>query len=132
MNLKTFFSYQNLFQINTAYISPQEKMFLLAGGVAVLVAIVLKIAAVMAPNPVDKTFRNKLYRAFLFLGLGQMVWYFLRYENVKFFGSIFISLILCLIFIIWLVFIAGHFVKNYKSQKMEWEKNQQKAKYLPQ
>lgn len=130
MTIKDFFSYHNLFQFNTAYVSPQEKLFLIGGGVAILIAIVAKIAAVLAPSPVDKKFRSKIYRAFLFLGLSEVIWYFLRSQNVQFFGTLFMNLLLISIFLIWSGFIATSFFKNYKKEKVEWEKEQLKAKYL--
>ena len=129
--LKAFFSYQNLFQFNTAYVDPKEKLFLFAGLILVLLGIVLKIAAVLALNPVDKKYRSKFYHLFLTIGLSEMVWYWLRSENIQFFGTHFVALLVALIGIIWFVVILAKTIKNYPEEKRNWEKEQVRQKYLP-
>jgi Ca2+/Na+ antiporter len=131
MNIKQYLSYQYLFQTNTVFVSPQEKLFFLSGGILVLLAIVLKIAAVLSPNPVDQKFRNKFYRLFLTIGLAQIFWYLCRYENVLFFGTHFVALVIALIGVIWLVAILVSIFRFYRPAKEVWEKEQVKLKYLP-
>ena len=65
MNIKQYFISENLFQINTAVVSPGEKVFFMAGVVLVLLAIVTKIAGKLAPTPVDSKYRGKFYSLFL-------------------------------------------------------------------
>jgi Ca2+/Na+ antiporter len=127
MNLKDFFS----FQVNTAFVSPQEKLLLLAGGVAFLLSIIFRIAASVAPNPFDKDFRHQLYRVFMFFGVGEMLWYLFRWQNIVFFGSHFMASLIALISVVWLVWVVVVFIKNYATKKEDWEKEQQKLKYLP-
>ena len=131
MNLKSIFSYQNLFAFNTAYVSPQEKLMFLAGAVAFLLGIVLRISATLAPNPVDKKFRHNLYRVFMFFGISEIVWYLCRYENAPFFGTHFVAGLIFFISVIWLLILVWMFAKNYRSNKQEWDKEQLKLKYLP-
>ncbi len=131
MNLKSFFTSQYLFQINPAFISPTEKLFALVGAVLVLLAIVFKISSVLAPAPVDKKFRGKFFSLFLTIGLGELFWYFCRYQNIKFFGSHFMAWLIILIGLIWLGVIAVRMIKNYRKEKVAWEKEQVKSKYLP-
>jgi Ca2+/Na+ antiporter len=131
MDFKNIFTYQNLFQINSAFISPAEKLFFMAGAIGFLIAIILKIASVMAISPVDKEYRNSFYKVFSFFGLGQMFWYVLRSQNITFFGSKFIAFLIILVSIIWFVWVVVKFIKNYSVQKDTWEKEQQKQKYLP-
>jgi Ca2+/Na+ antiporter len=131
MNLKQYLSSQYLFQINSAFIAPGEKLFLVAGAVFTLLAVVLKIAAVTASNPTDAKYRNKFFGVFLFLGLSELVWYACRYQNVRFFGSRFVAWLLVLISVVWFVRILVSVFKNYRQEKSEWEKEQQKLKYLP-
>ncbi|MEK7161595.1 MAG: hypothetical protein AAB729_02800 [Patescibacteria group bacterium] len=131
MNLKSYFTSQYLFQINPAFIAPSEKLFALAGGVLVLLAIVFKISAVLAPTPVDKKFRGKFFSLFLTIGLGELFWYFCRYQNAKFFGSHFVAWLIVLIGLVWLIFILIGIFKNYSKEKQELEKETLKLKYLP-
>jgi hypothetical protein len=131
MNLKTFFTYQNLFQFNSAFISPQEKLFFFAGTILVLLAIVLKIAKSLAPNPIDVKYRQRFYQLFLWIGLLEIFWYLCRYENVQFFGTLFVASLIALIGAVWLVVILILALKGYKKEKNAWEKEQLKLKYLP-
>ena len=122
---------QSLFQINPLFINPQEKLFLFLGGALVLLAIVFKIAAVLAPSPMDKKVRNKFYGLFLTVGLLELLWYLFRWQNARFLGTPFVAWLLILIGLAWLVFILVGFFKSYKSEKGNWEKEQARLKYLP-
>lgn len=131
MNIKSFLTPQYLFQINPAFISPQEKLFFLAGAILILLSIVLKISAVLAPNPVDGKYRRKFHHLFLSVGLGEVFWYLCRYENVMFFGTRFAAFLIVLIGFIWFVAIIAGMLKNYRKEKVGWEKEQVRLKYLP-
>lgn len=131
MNLKSFFTYQHLFQFNSAFISPKEKLFFLAGGILVLLAAVLKIAAVLSPTPVDGKYRQKFYRLFLSIGICEIIWYFCRYENAQFFGTLFVALLIGLVGAIWFFALLWQFFRGYFKEKQVWEKEQVKLKYLP-
>jgi len=131
MNIKQYLTYQNLFQINTAFISPGEKLFFLASVILLLLAAALKIAAVLAPNPVDAKIRQKFYHLFLTMGIGGVIWYFCRYEDAWFFGTRFVILAWMLIGAVWFLAILASIFKNYKKEKKVWEKEQVKLKYLP-
>jgi hypothetical protein len=131
MDFKQYLTSQYLFDFNTAFVSPQEKLFFLAGIILLLLSVVLKISSVLAPNPVDGKYRLKFYHLFLTIGLGEIFWYLCRYENVKFFGSHFVALMWVLAGIVWLVAILTSAFKNYSREKVLWEKDQVKLKYLP-
>jgi len=131
MNLKQYLTPEYLFHFNTAYVSPGEKLFFLAGIILLLLAAVLKISAVLAPSPVDSKYRQKFYHLFLWTGIGEVFWYLCRYENVGFFGTHFVALLWVLIGVIWLLAILVSVVKDYKKEKVVWEKEQVRLKYLP-
>ena len=131
MNLKQVFSYQNLFEINAAFVSPQEKLFAFAGGVMVLIGIALKVASVLALNPVDKKYRSKFYHLFFTIGLLELFWYLCRYENISFFGTKFVAWLYALIGLVWFVVDIVTIIKNYKKEKEAWEKQTIRNKYLP-
>lgn len=129
--LKQFFTTQYLFNVNSAFISPKEKLFFLVGAILVLLGVVLKISSVLSPNPIDKKYRQKFYLLFLTVGLLELFWYLCRYENVRFFNTHFVAWIYILIGIIWFVVILVKAFRNYSREKMLWEKDQVKLKYLP-
>jgi hypothetical protein len=132
MNIKQYFSSQFLFQFNTAYVSPREKLVFFVGIILLLLAAVLKISGVLAASPVDTKYRQKFYHLFLTIGLGEIFWYLCRYENVTFLGSHFIAMLWAVIGVIWFVAIAVSIFKHYKEEKTVWEKEQVRMKYLPQ
>ena len=131
MNLKSFFTYNYLFQINSAYISPGEKMFFFIACALVLLGVVFKIGSVLALNPVDKIVRNRFYRLFLTIGIAELLWYLCRFENAMFFGSHFVAWVVALIGAVWFVVILVSVFRNYKEDKTMWGKEQVKLKYLP-
>ncbi len=131
MNLKSYFNSQYLFQINSAFISPGEKLFFLLGVILLLVAVVLKISAKLAPTPVDSGYRKKFYVLLLTIGLLEIFWYLLRYENVEFFGSRFTAFLFLFIGLVWLLRVLLSMLKNYRPAKVAWEKEQVRMKYLP-
>jgi Ca2+/Na+ antiporter len=131
MKIQDFFTRQYLFDINSAFISPAQKLMLFGGAVLVLVAVALKIAARVAPTQVDSKYRSKFYNLFLTTGLLSLFWYLCRFENVMFFGSRFVAFSILLIGIIWLVAILVSMIKKYGMEKQTYEKEQVKLKYLP-
>ena len=131
MNIKQYFTSQFLFQINSAHVSPSEKVFLFAGFALVLLAIVMKLASKFAPTPIDSRFRKKFFSLFLTVGISQIVWYGCRYQNIQFFGSNFVAMIIVLIALAWLIFLLVSMFRKYKAEKSLWEKDQLKLKYLP-
>ncbi len=129
--LKQYLTPQYLFQINSAYVSPREKLFFLAGVILILLSVVLKISSVLAPNPVDGKYRKKFYYLFLSTGLAEILWYLCRYENAMFFGTRFVAILIVLIGLIWFIAILVGVFKNYKKEKAVWGKEQVKLRYLP-
>jgi len=97
----------------------------------VLLSVVLKIATLYAPNPIDTAFRNRFYRLFLTIGLIEVVWFGARYQNVRFFGTHFVAILVLLVGILWFIQIAVSMFRHYKVDKTAWEREQIKQKYLP-
>jgi uncharacterized membrane protein len=96
-----------------------------------VLGLVFKLAAVYAPNAVDAKYRQKFFKLFFSIGLAEIIWYGFRAQYVAFFGSHFIALVILIIGLVWLVVLVIKMIKNYSGEKMEMEKEQLKAKYLP-
>ena len=130
-NFKKLINLDYLFTINRVMLTRSDKVFLTLGIIGVALAVVLKIAARLAPTPADKRIRNRFYNLFLTIGLLEIAWYGARYEYIKFFGSHFVALLFLLIGLVWLIFIIADMAKRYRIERTEWEKEQVKLKYLP-
>ena len=128
--LKNLFTVDYMFTVK-AVLGRSDKLFVLLGGIALILAIVMKIAAATAPTPVDKTYRQKFFNLLLTLGLWELVWFACRYEEARFFGSHFMAWLGFLVAAIWLIYLVIEMAKNYSSAKQSWEKEQVRLKYLP-
>jgi hypothetical protein len=129
--IKQYFTSKFLFEIDRVMLHRADKVFLSVGAILVVLAIIFKLAAVYAPNPVDGKYRQKFYNLFLNIGLSEVVWFGARYYFIRFFGSHFVALVILAIGLVWFVMIATKMVKNYRKEKIAWEKEQVKLKYLP-
>ncbi len=130
-DFKKLFNKEYLFSVNRVLLARSDKLFFIVGAVLIILAILLKVASIYAPNPIDKILRNKFYKLFLTIGVLEILWFGFRYENVPFFGSHFIALLILLIGLAWFIKLLISFIVNYKKDKLEWEKEQVKLRYLP-
>lgn len=75
-----------------------------------------------------------VYRKFAHLGLTMgilgVMWFGARVEYVRWFGTHFSYLVLVLVALVWLARLVWFVVKPYKAQKVAWEKEALKNKYL--
>lgn len=131
MTFKEFFSVKSLFEINRVMIEPADKVLMSVGLVLVLLAVIFKLAAAYAPTPIDKKYRSKFFNLFAWVGLLELVWFGARAQYVRFFGTRFTALLILLIGVVWFVLLAIRSFKRYSTEKIQWEKDQLKAKYLP-
>lgn len=130
MNLKFLFNPSFLFNINTVIIERADNLFFLIGAIMLVLGVLLKLAAVMAPNPVDLKYRQKFFYLFASIGVSEIIWYGARLQTVRFFGTHFVALVVLLIGLIWFVVLDIKTFLHYDKEKKVWEKQQIKLKYL--
>ena len=129
-NIKQYFTSNFLFQIDRVMLHTADKAFALAGIVAVVLAILFRVWAIFAKNPVTKKLAIRLFSLLLFIGLAELIWFGARYQTVSFFGSHFVAMFILLIGLVWFIFIAKYFFGKYKREVLAWQKEQVKLKYL--
>ncbi len=130
LNVKQYFTSQYLFEIDRVTLHRSDKAFVLAGIIAVVLAVAFRILAIFAHNPVVKRLILRLFNLVLFVGLAEVVWFGARYQNIRFFGSHFVAMLILLIGLVWFGFIAKYFFGKYKAELESWQKQQIKLKYL--
>lgn len=130
MNFKAIFSYKFLFEINRVSIEQVDRFFLIFGISLIALAIIFKLGEIFSPTPIDKNYRKKFFNIFLIIGLSELVWYGARVLWVRFFGSHFFAMLLGLIGFAWFLFVLIKMIQNYTIEKVLWEKEQVKLKYL--
>jgi hypothetical protein len=96
-----------------------------------VVAIVFRVLAWFAKNPVNKELYKKFWSLFFWTGLSGVIWLGIRYENTQLFGRRYWAGLTLLVGVIWLGFIVKYLAFNYRSKKMEYNKESIKNKYLP-
>jgi len=128
---KKLYSPDYLFTINRLNLDRSDRVLFSMGVIFVVLAIVFKLAALWSLNPIDKKYRQKFFSLFLTIGLLEIVWFGARYQNVRFFGSHFVALILLVIGFVWGIMLLIKIYKGYKPEIQIWEKEQVKLKYLP-
>ena len=130
LNFKKLVDPAYLFTINSVMFSRSDKVFFAIGIILTVLGIFLKVSAYLAPNPVDKVVREKFYRLFISIGISEVIWFGCRYQNVRFFGSHFVALLVLLVGLVWGIWLIVSLFKNYRAKKSDWEKEQIKLKYL--
>ena len=131
MDFKSYLTKEYLFQINHVIIARGDKVFAAIGAILIVLAVLFKLAAVFAPTPVDKKYRQKFFNLFLSIGIYEVIWFGARAQTVTFFGSHFVALLGLLIGLVWLIILIVKMIKNYGREKQGFEKEQVKLKYLP-
>lgn len=131
MNFKDLFTYNYQFYVNPVLVDKADKIYPLIGAVFILLAITFKIAAMLAPSPVDKKYRNSFFNALLFSGIWEIIWFGLRWQNIRFFGSHFVAWLGLGIGLAWVIYRLVKMLRHYGEEKRNWEKEQVKLKYLP-
>lgn len=128
--IKQFFSYDFLFYVNPVRLGRVDKAFALAAVASIILAVVCKIWARMASNTVTKKLARRLVLLMSTVGITGIMWFGLRYQNVTVLGSHFVFLLIVLTGIIWFGYIVKYWWKNYTPERIAWEKEQVKLKYL--
>lgn len=132
LDFKKLISKDYLFAINRVALTRSDKMFLWIGIVAAAVGLVLWLVKFYVTNPVDKKFLNKLAKIIFTTGLLEVLWFGARYENVMFFGTHFVAIIILLGAAALMVWSAVKYIRSRKTETGNWEKEQVKQKYLNQ
>lgn len=123
-------SYKYLFQIDRLYLSPSDWWFLYIGVGLIVLAVLLRVWQRFLKNPYDAKTMNRLFVLTLIAGIIEVIWFGARYQNVMFFGTHFVALLILLILIVWGSVIKIKFLKNRSKLTEAWQKEQLKQKYL--
>ena len=125
-----FFSYDFLFTLNTVTVERVDKIFAAVAISFVVVAIAFKLSARVTPNVVKGNLLKRLFKLTGTIGILEALWYGARFENIRFFGTHFTYILILLVGLIWFVFILVYRIRHYPRERMEWERQQIKMKYL--
>lgn len=128
--VKYFFSYDFQIYINRVRLETVDKVFI---GLAVLLCVLAIVAWVskrVVGNPVTKRLMNRWFVWAASMGMAGLVWTGARYQLVGLFGTHLAFIILLIVAGVWKIYIVKYMFKVYPAEKVAWEKQQLKDKYL--
>ncbi|GEM_PF-2122157 len=99
--------------------------------VSLLTAVVLKLKTRTTKSPVTKKLLSRYTQPLLTMGILFAIWIPSRYEELRFFGSHVVALILVLLLFVWLAPTVLYHIRKFALDKRMWEKESLKRKYLP-
>jgi Ca2+/Na+ antiporter len=111
-------------------LAKSDKVFFVLGGCLFVLGLGLRLFAWRAKNPINKKLFRRSAKLFDTIGILEVLWFGMRYENVRFFGTHFVALLCLLIGLVWLGFLVHYFFTAYPNEKRALEKQQLKEKYL--
>jgi hypothetical protein len=130
--IKHIFSYDFLFYVNPVRLGVTDQVFAGAAVLAIVVAIIAKLYVRFSKNEVSRKLAHRLSVLFATVGALGVLWYGARYQNANVFGTRFAFLCIAVVGLVWFSFIAKYWWKQYRPEKLAWEKEQVKLKYLNQ
>jgi hypothetical protein len=97
-----------------------------------IVAISAKIGQLLQAkkNAVSARLLRRLSFGFFSFGTLGIIWVGLRYLSIPYLGIRFVAGLIGLGFLIWLYFILAYILLRFRKDKIEWQHNQIKQKYL--
>ncbi len=84
----------------------------------------------MVKNEFLKKVASRIATIFTTIGILEIVWYGLRYENTVFLGTKFVAATILLIGLVWLYFPLRYLVTRYKTDMADAERKVQREKYI--
>ncbi len=127
---RKFLTLDFLFFINPLVLDKTDKFFALISICFIALSVGLKLFCRASKNIIVKKILQRLFNLCATIGFSGVLWFGARYQNVKFFGSHFVFIIIMLIALVWFGFIAYYFFSKFRNEKIAWEKEQLKFKYI--
>lgn len=129
--VKYFFSYDFQIYINRVRFETVDKVFVALVLLLCALALAALVAKKLASNPVTKGLMSRWFVWAGSMGLAGLIWVGARYQLVGLFGTHLAFIVLLIVAGVWKMFIVKYQFKVYPAEKMAWEKQQLKEKYLP-
>jgi hypothetical protein len=129
---KSIFTTDFWFKIDPSAIYRADQFFLVLGVALVILGIAFRLGGRFSSHQFSKRVWQRLSNLMLTIGLLEIFWYGLRFQNIRLFGTRAVALLMLIMGIIWLVPILRYRFKQYHADVSNWSKEQLKQKYLRQ
>ena len=129
--LTKLFDYFFWFTQPSTILTNADKVFGYLFLASLLLAIILGVWGRFISNQADKKLVKKFYLLTLNLGIAGLFWFGVRFENIPILAERFWAGAILIIGFIWLLFIVKYLAFNFRAEKVNYEREQIKNKYIP-
>lgn len=130
INFRQLVSREYLLEVDFTRLHPTDHGLAVLGAALTLLGIILRIMARWAPHELSRHFRQRLSTWALTIGLLEVLWFGLRYQNAPALGSHLAAFLVLLLGLIWLFYIVRYRFGSYRGSVQQWQREQVKQKYL--
>jgi hypothetical protein len=130
INWNEFFSTEYWFALDRAMIHPTDKIIFGFGAAIFILGVLVLLARMVSKNNLLKPMLGRIAAVFIWVGLLEILWYFLRIQYVHALGSRMAALIVGLVGLAFLYKPVKYFFKQYRQDQANFNKQQIKDKYL--
>lgn len=129
---KKVFSSEFFLQIDRVRLHRADWLILILGAALVVSGLIVVLIKRSKTNPFAKKLLTRLTQMLVTTGFLEIIWFGLRYEAVRWFGTRVAAALVLAGGLVWLGFILNDFRKRFKKETEAWQKEQLKMKYLGQ
>ncbi len=130
INWNKFFSTEYWFAIDRAIIHPTDKIIFGFGAAIFILGVIALVGKMITKNKLLKPSIGRIGTVFIWVGLLELLWYFLRTQYVYALGTRFAALLIGVVGLLFLYSPIKYFFTQYKNDREQFEKQQVKDKYL--
>lgn len=131
LNLSQIKSYDFWFGYDRSVIHATDRFILILGVVLVLFGVIALVYSFKANNEFMAKVAKWKAKILIIIGLLEMFWFVLRYQNIQAFGTRFTAGLILLVGVLWIAFgPAKYFITRYKTDLAEAERKASREKYL--
>lgn len=123
-------TYDFWFGYDRTMIHATEKLIFLAAALLVLAGLVCLIYTLFVKNEFLEKIAKWIAKIYIIIGLLEIFWFLLRFQNVQVFGTRFVAALIAVIGLIWIYFPIKYFFTKYKVDMAEAERKASRDKYL--
>ena len=128
--LTYLFTSEYWFDIHPNVTSITAKVFLIFAAILLASAVLLHLLASRTANPIKSKLLKRFVAPNFMIAVSLGLWYALRWQVVSLLGGHFVGIALVGIWIISVIPVTKYFVRSYKLESLNWQKEQDKLKYL--
>lgn len=124
------FNVSYIFDFSNMILTVGDRMYMIVGFLMVVLGSVFQVIGLYSKNPVSRLMWYRLASPLGVGGILEVFWYVARYENINLFGSHFVAWGIGIVVLVWIFFPIRYLLGRYNKERVNWEKQQIKLKYI--